>query len=388
MRVGNNYRRSGPSRINRWFTVLAVLLFVLFIAAGIVMSSNYKQLGNLVKVVSLVRSQYIEPVESSTLVDGAIRGMVDALDDPYSVYLDAATYKQLNEQIRGSYDGLGILVGLIDDTLTVARVFEGGPAYAQGIRTGDRIVRIDSREVRNLDLETAVGLMRGPAGSKVNLTVARDGQPEPLQVSLVRKEINLPSVEGEMLADTPGIGYMSIALFHEKTPEEMLGVLDKLQGQGMQGMVLDLRNNPGGELSAAIWVADNFIPPGPLVYIEYGTGKTDVLNADDNYLGLPLVVLINEGSASGAEILAGAIKDTGVGTLLGTKTFGKGIVQTLFPLDNGAGLKLTTARYLTPGKHDIQEKGIIPDLVVENDENAPEEDRQLARAVALLKEKL
>ncbi len=383
---GYNRQGSRFSKIAIWLTVLALIFFVFYAATGGILSSNYKQLGNLVKVFSLIRTQYIEEANTANLVDGAIRGMVEALDDPYSVYLDADTFKQLEEQIRGSFGGLGILVGVKDELLTVVRVYEDTPAYREGVQAGDRITEIDGRDVRGVDLETAIGLMRGPVGTKIELAVLHEDKDEPVQLEIIREEISVPTVDGEMLPDSR-IGYMLIAQFNEKTPDEVLDILANLRDQGMRGLILDLRDNPGGELGAATRVADNFVPKGPIVYIDYRSGDEDVKSADDNYLQLPLAVLVNENSASAAEILAGAIKDTETGVLVGTTTFGKGVVQTVFPLGNGAGLKLTTARYLTPDKNDIHEKGVGPDVVVKNVEDLPG-DEQLDRAVELVKEKV
>jgi len=373
--------------ITRWLTVLALVFFALFVLTGAVIGSNYQHLGNLIKVISLVRTQYIEPVETSNLVDGATRGIVDALQDPYSVYLDEQTYKQLQEQISGSFGGLGILVGVNkEDLLTVVRVYENTPAAEAGVLAEDIIVGIDDRDVQGIDLETAIGLMRGPVDSKVKLSVLREGQTELIDYNITRQEISVPSVEGRLLPNTR-IGYVVISQFTEKTPDEMLQVLAKLKEQGQKGIILDLRDNPGGELTSATRVADNFVPEGPIVYIDYRTGEEDLRSADKSYLRLPLAVLVNEGSASAAEILAGAIKDTESGTLVGTKTFGKGIVQTVFTLDNNTGLKLTTARYLTPEKKDIHKKGIMPDVVVEDLPNQ-DGDEQLDKAIALVKQEL
>ncbi|AGL03571.1 S41 family peptidase [Desulfoscipio gibsoniae] len=381
---GYKYKSGG---ISRWLTVLAVVFFALFVLVGSVVGSNYQHIGNLIKVISLVRTQYIEPVQTTSLVDGAMRGIVESLQDPYSVYLDAQTFKRLQEQISGSFGGLGILVGVNnDELLTVVRVYEDTPAAGEGMRAGDIIMGIDDRDVQGLDLDTAIGLMRGPVGSDIKLSVAREGHAEFIDFNITRQEISVPSVEGRMLPNSR-IGYVAVSQFNEKTPDEMQQVLANLKDQGMQGIVLDLRDNPGGELIAATRVADNFVPKGPIVYIDYRTGAEDVKEADGSYLGLPMSVLVNGGSASAAEILAGAVKDTGVGVLVGTRTFGKGIVQTVFSLDNDAGLKLTTARYLTPKKKDIHKKGVMPDVVMEDLPDQPG-DEQLDKAVELVKQQL
>lgn len=373
-------RRSG--RVKTFFTIVAILVFAGILFAGGIMATNYKHAGNLIKVYSLVKSQYLEEVSTTKLVDGAISGMVESLEDPYSAYLDAETYSHLQEQIRGTFGGLGILVGIADDYLTVVRAYEGTPAHEEGIRAGDKIEAIDGKDARGMDLETAVGIMRGPVGTKIELSLLREGREEPLKVTLTRREISVPTVEGRIIEDTK-IAHVGIAQFNEKTPGELESTLGNLKEQGMQALILDLRNNPGGELVAAKEVADKFIPGGPVVTVDYRVGKDYTYEADDNYLDIPLVVLVNGNSASASEIVAGAIKDTGVGKLVGTTTFGKGIVQTVFPLDNGAALKLTTARYLTPEGYNIHGKGIAPDIKVSQG-SLEGEDLQLRKAVELL----
>ncbi|MGB9905419.1 MAG: S41 family peptidase, partial [Desulfotomaculales bacterium] len=361
------------------------LLFFLALVAGGIIATNYKHFGNLFKVVSLINSRYLEPVNATSLVDGAIRGVVEALGDPYSVYLDPKMFAQLEEQISGSFGGLGIVVTIKDGQLTVVRAYPGTPAKRNGIAEGDVILRINDRETQGLDLETAVGLMRGPVGSKIKLQLTRKGSASVREVEIVREQISVPTVEGYMIPGT-AVGYLALTQFTTKTPEEVDAALARLQEQGMKGLLLDLRDNPGGELRAAVKVAEHFVPRGPVVYIDYRTGKDETYTVSGNKLNLPLVVLVNRASASAAEILAGAIKDTGSGILVGEKTFGKGVVQELFRLDNGAGLKLTTARYLTPGKHDINKKGIEPDVPVAPGTGS--EDVQLQKAVEILTERI
>ena len=376
------YNRYSSSRSPRWPVVLAVSVFLIIVVAGSLVATNYKHFGNLIKVIYLVKGQYLEPVDSTALVDGSIRGIVDSLNDPYSVYLDAKTFAQLQDQIRGSFGGLGILVVVKDDLLTVVRAYEGTPAARKGIQAGDKIVTIDDIDARGIDLDTAISLMRGPVGSSIQLTVERENQPKPLDFKLVREQISVPTVEGQLVKDT-GIGHILISQFTEKTPDELEDVLYSLQGQGMIGLVLDLRDNPGGELKSAVKVADNFMPAGPVVFVDYRVGRDESFTASESHLKLPLVVLVNGSSASAAEIVAGAIKDSDTGVLVGTKTFGKGIVQTVFPLDQGAGLKMTTARYLTPSGHFIHQKGIEPHIVVEQEPGA-QVDLQLERAIELV----
>lgn len=366
--------------------VLVSMAFVILLLLGGTVAGNYKGLGNLIKVVTLVKSQYLFEVAPEKMVEGAIKGVVESLDDPYSVYLDKKTYSSLQEQIRGSFGGIGVLVGLKDHYLTVVKPFPNTPAAEKGIKAGDIIVQIGDKSTKDMDTETAVGLMRGPVGSEVVLIIKREGK-EPFPVSITRQEINVPTVEGRMLPNENNVAYMVISQFTEHTGEEFLQSLEDLKKEGMEGLVLDLRDNPGGELNSAIKIADQFLAKGPIVHIDYRIGRDHTFNAEPDKLDLPLVLLVNKGSASASEILAGAVKDAGVGTLVGTKTFGKGVVQTVFPLDNGAGLKLTTARYLTPEKQDIHKKGISPDVVLDQE---PDEktDKQLETAVKLVREKI
>lgn len=381
---GLNKRSNKFNKKVLWLTLLFFTFFGFHVGITKIIGTNYNQQGNLVKVFTLIKTQYIEKINTSVLVEGIIRGMVDALGDPYSVYLDKETFKELmEEQIQGFFGGLGISVGIKDDFLTVARVYKDTPAHEAGVRIGDRIIAIDGRDVQGIDLKAAIELMRGPVGTQTELSVLREGNYEPVQFKITREKITIPTVESKMLSNSQ-IGYIRISNFNEKTPDEMQRTLTNLRAQGMRGLILDLRDNPGGELNAATRIANNFVPKGPIVYIRSRSGGENVKNADNNYIQLPLAVLVNENTASAAEIVAGAIHDTETGVLVGTSTFGKGIVQTLFSLDNGAGLKLTTAYYLTPDKKNIHKKGIQPDVVVENKDKLPA-DEQLDWAVQLIK---
>ncbi len=378
------YNKFESSSGDRRLKNLAIFIIAVFVILGVLVASNYKHFSNLVKVVAIVRTQYLQPVGSAQMIDGAINGIVNSLNDPYSVYLEPKTFAMLQEQIKGSFGGLGILVGVKDRNLTVVRAYQGTPAARAGIEAGDVIIKINDSDARGIDLETAINLMRGPVGSTISLTVNRQGSS--LQFpNIAREEISVPTVEGRVFNNS-NIGYVIISQFTERTPEELRAVLSDLQDSNIKGLILDLRDNPGGELLSAVNVAKNFIPKGPIVYIDYRTGRDQEFPSEGQTINLPLVVLINSGSASAAEILAGAVKDTGAGTLVGTKTFGKGVVQTLFQLDNGAGLKLTTARYLTPNKNDINQKGIEPDVLVQTVD--PPLDPQMDRAVEIMMQKI
>lgn len=376
-----NYKLDGTLKKILQGTAIAFLVIGLLLVSLIAV--NYKQLGNLVKVVTLVKTQYLNPVSYDTLIEGSVKGVVQSLNDPYSAYLDPSTYRQLREQIKGSFGGLGVLVGMKDDQLTVARTYRNTPAYRAGIQPGDVILKIDNKDVSGIDMDTALNLLRGQVGTKLTLTIIRANITNPFDVSLTREEITVPTVESAMLKD--GVAHITISQFTEHTPQELENNISKLKEENMKSVILDLRGNPGGELTSAVNVAGYFVPKGPVVYIDYRGQKLEEHSAQGNNLGLPLVVLINEHSASAAEILAGSIKDTSAGTILGQKSFGKGVVQMVFDLGNGAGLKLTTARYLTPKKKDINNKGIEPDIVVEQPLEGP--DIQLQKAVEVLEQK-
>ena len=378
---------SGPTpgrgrgrRFLSWLLIAVLLGLVLMVV------TNYHNVGNMVRVVGLVRSDFLFPVGSSQMMEGAMKGLVSSLDDPYSAYLDQETFAALKEQIRGSFAGLGILVAARDQRVAVVKAYEDTPASREGIEDGDIIFKIDDLDTEGIDLDTAISLMRGEVGTKVTLTISRQGEPELLVFNVTREEITVPTVETRFI-EADQIEYISISQFTERTGAEVRNALEQTQTDQARGIILDLRYNPGGELVAAVEVARNFVPEGPIVYIANRAGKEQVYESYGETIDLPLVVLINGDSASASEILAGAIKDTGAGVLVGTRSYGKGIVQTVFNLRDGAGLKLTTAHYLTPNRNNIHEIGIEPDLIVEQDLDEPTTDLQMEKALEVIREK-
>ncbi len=373
-----------------------VIIASLLITAGLsyLLITNYDNLGRAVSVVGLIKAQTLEPINDEELIEGAIIGMVGALKDPYSSYLDRDTYKNLQEKMEGVYGGVGLLITKdADGNLVVVAPFRGTPAHRAGIVSGDFIVGVNGDKTYDMTLEEAASLMQGEPGTDVAITTYRENRGE-LEIVITREIITIPTVDGAMLEEYPGVGYINISMFNENTGDELERIYNDLQQKGIEMLVLDLRNNPGGSLYAAVDVADFFIPKGPILYIEtkFGTDTYDALNPG---IDIPMIVLVNAGSASASEIVAGAIQDTGVGILVGEQTFGKGRVQSVFPLADGAALKLTTARYLTPSKRDINDKGIAPDYIVEMTPedlgaallNAPDvqNDAQLQKALELLK---
>jgi carboxyl-terminal processing protease len=329
----------------------------------------------LAEVMERVKREYVDPVDDHQLMDNAVRGMVGALD-PHSAFLDADEYEEIRASTTGVYPGVGIEVGAEGSAIKVLQPIEDSPAAQAGIRAGDLILRIDGRSVGS-DLEEAITRMRGQAGTLVRLSVRRIGVAQPLDFTLRRAQVEVHSAAGRMIE--PGYGYLRITQFSETTARDVNRALAALQHEsrgGLQGLVIDLRNNPGGVLEAAVDVADAFLDAGTIVTAEGRTTEARFrmdATPGDLLHGQPIVVLVNGGSASAAEIVAGALQDNHRATLLGHTTYGKGSVQTVMPLARGQALKLTTSRYFTPSGASIQEKGITPDVLVQGDDAATED---------------
>lgn len=320
------------------------------------------------EVFGRVKSDYVETVEDKDLLEHAIKGMLSGLD-PHSSYLNREEFKEMRIGTDGKFGGLGIEVSMENGFVKVISPIDDTPAQRAGIKAGDVIVRLDDTPVKGMTLNEAVKIMRGEPGTDILLTVVREGEQGPLKITITRDVIRIKSVRGRSL--DPGYGYIRISQFQSATGTSMrkqLSELKKENGGELKGLVLDLRNNPGGVLNASVSVADAFVSKGKIVYTE-GRVKDSLLtfNASPNDLlkGAPIVVLVNGGSASASEIVAGALQDHQRAIIMGTKTFGKGSVQTIMPMNNGAALKITTARYFTPSGRSIQAEGIEPDIIVE-----------------------
>ncbi|MCU5784420.1 carboxyl-terminal protease [Alcanivorax balearicus MACL04] len=324
------------------------------------------QLRAFAEVLERVRGAYIEEVDEKELLNAAIRGMLYELD-PHSAYLTPDQFEDLQTTTTGEFGGLGLEVTMEDGFVKVVTPIDDSPAARAGIRAGDLILKIDDTFVKGLSLEEAVEKMRGERGSKVSLSVLSEGEEQPRTVVLERDRIKVQSVRQDTLE--PGYGYIRISQFQNNTGMETGKALEKLQGEGkLKGLILDLRNNPGGVLDGAVQVADLFLNNGLIVYTQ---GRDEAsrndyrAHAGDRLQGLPLVVLVNGGSASASEIVAGALQDQGRAVIVGNRTFGKGSVQTVLPISGDSALKLTTARYYTPEGRSIQAEGIVPDIKVE-----------------------
>jgi carboxyl-terminal processing protease len=317
------------------------------------------------EVEERVRSEYVEPVTQEQLDLAAVDGMVASLD-PHSAFLDPAEYEAMRVSTAGHYSGVGLEVAERDGRIAVVTPIDGSPAARAGVRSGDILLEIDGRTVRGGTLDEIIDRMRGFVGSSVRLTVERAGEPEPLQFALERSEVHVRTVRAEPL---PGrYGYLRVTHFTDSTPRDFDRALTSLQsGAPLRGLVLDLRGNPGGVLESSVSVADEFLDSGVIVRAEGRTAESRFVlraTAGDALRNAPLVVLVDRGSASGAEIVAGALRDHGRATLMGERTFGKGSVQTVMPLANGQALKLTTSRYFTPSGASIHDRGLEPDVAL------------------------
>ena len=365
--------------------LLVLLVFVLGVTIGIgrshkvsALSNNvYEDLKGFTDVLGIIQREYVEETKSKSLLYGAIKGMLETLD-PHSAFLPPESFKEMQEETRGRFEGIGIEITTKDNVLTVVSPIEGTPAFKAGLRAGDQIVRIDGESTKNMTLLDAVKRLRGPKGSKVTVTILREGFTKPEDFTLTRDVIPVRSVRYELL--DKHYGYIRLSQFQEKTDSDFdkaIRTLEEESNKDLRGLILDLRNDPGGLLDQAVKIADRFLDSGVIVSVE-GRKEDQKMKfsaqAQDTLPPYPLIVLVNEGSASASEIVAGAIQDQGRGVILGTQTFGKASVQTIFPLRDGAGLRLTTARYYTPKGRSIQATGITPDIVVKP--TRPEEDKE------------
>ena len=327
-------------------------------------TETYEELKTFSEVLTQIQKHYVEEVKPKDLVQGAIRGMLATLD-PHSAYMTPEMFKEIQVETKGEFGGVGIQIGIKDNRLAVIAPIEGTPAQKAGIRAGDFIIKVNEETTKDLTLMDAVQRMRGPKGTKVNLTIQRDGTPDPLVFTMTRDIIKIESVKSKVLDNN--IAYVRLTQFQESTARDLSRALKQFREQKLSSTILDLRNNPGGLLTSSVEVSEQFVGPGKLiVYIKGREGRKDeyLSRAKDQLEEYPMIVLVNEGSASASEIVAGALQDWGRAVVIGTTTFGKGSVQTILPLADGSGLRLTTALYYTPKGRSIQATGITPDIVV------------------------
>ena len=365
---------------------LAVLLVILCSTVGFFIHDSYansysaaqqehvNKFQKLFVIYDIIQQSYVEDKAVNTLVTGAIDGMLNSLDDPYTVYLPKKEYEGMKKDFEGKYGGIGIMITLRDGKITIVSPFKGTPGSEAGLEAGDIIHKIDGQKTKGMKLSQAVDIMRGKPGTNVTLTIKRglkenvvdpeEQNYKTMELDITRAEIEVPYVTSELKEGN--VGYIELTRFIENSGQKIAEAIDKLNQQGAESFVLDLRNNPGGLLQEAAKVASNFVDAGPVVYVkEKGKRKQPVpLSNQFEATDKPLVVLVNGGSASASEIITGAVKDNERGTIVGTKTFGKGVVQSLIPLTDGSAVKMTTARYYTPDGTFIHHEGIKPDIKV------------------------
>ena len=344
--------------------------------------------------LALATQRYGKTIGERELSYAAIKGMMESLHDRWTVFMDPAEYRSLNEGLDGgNFAGVGILIDLDarSQMPQVVQTIDGGPAQKAGLEAGDLLLKVDDKDLKGLSTTQDSTLLRGAAGSTVQLTISRPGQDKPLTFKIVRDVIHVPSVLGSVISGD--IGYVRISVFGETTGKELSDTMARLDAQGVKGYVLDLRDNGGGYLTAAVDVSSKFVPDGPIVSIDSRTAPFTTFDANATADAVrPLAVLVNGFTASASEITSGAIQDSGAGILVGTKTFGKGVVQTIFPLQDGSAVKITTARYLTPKGRDINAVGIVPDIVVPDVDPSVigvySQDTQLQRAAQYVQSKI
>ena len=371
------------------FGALVVLSGTGMISCGIRLFGDDPTGEKVETLKKLIDEKYMGEIEEDALEEGLYKGYVQGLDDPYSVYYDEGETKELYETTEGEYSGIGAVLSqdLDSGVITLVQIYEDSPADKAGLRDDDILTRVGEMEVTGMDLSELVTYIKGEKGTEVELTVLRGEKPQEITVTAVRDTVEAQTVEYEMLEDQ--IGYLAVSEFDSVTSDQYEEALEALSSQGMEGLVVDLRNNPGGNLDTVCDMLDLVLPEGTIVYMEDKEGNRQTYSSDEEHqLDVPMAVLVNGNSASASEIYAGAIQDYGIGTIVGTKTYGKGVVQQIFDLGDGTSVKLTVAEYFTPKGRSINGEGVTPDLEVEYepDEKDPEADNQLETATEAVKQ--
>ncbi len=376
--------------------VCGILFSVLVLSAGGCAAAYYRQLGRgaasgedeveakIQELEAYIDRYYLFDYEEEDIENGIYKGLMAGLGDIYTSYYTPDEYDSFMETTYGSYCGIGAMLtqDLTTGIITVVQAFEGTPAAEAGMRTGDILYQVEGEEVTGKDLTLVVTDLKGEENTQVHISIMRDG--EILELTLTRRNIEIPTVDYELLEE--GIGYIVISEFEDLTDDQFMAAFEDLKSQGMEKLIIDLRNNGGGLVDVTCNILDQLLPEGLIVYTEDKYGERQEEHSDaEHYFDGEMVVLVNENSASASEIFAGAVKDYGVGTLIGTQTYGKGIVQSLFPLEDGSAVKITVSHYFTPSGNNIHEVGITPDIVLEYDEDAGG-DNQLERALELLRD--
>lgn len=376
--------------------MLAMLVVVAGIGVGIYFSdigvstskdtTAVSRAENKLKALEeVIDTYYLEDTDKENLEEGLYKGLFAGIGDPYSVYYTKKEYDELQEATSGKYCGIGALVSqnIKTSIVTISKVFKDAPADKAGMKAGDAIYKVDDQDISGKDVDEVVSMMKGEKGTQVKVTVYRSSEEKYIDLMITRDEVKVPTIAYKMLDKKKKIGYVQITEFDEVTGDQFKKAIDKLKKQGMKKIVFDVRDNPGGSYSTVCEILDEVLPAGTLVFTRDKYGKEEKQESNPNCLDMPMVVLQNENSASASEIFAGAIQDFGAGKIIGTQSFGKGIVQQIVPLNDGSAIKLTVEKYYTPSGENIHGKGITPDVVVEASEDV-QKDVQLEKAIEAL----
>lgn len=355
-------------------------------ASGKVSENTAEKVDYLEKIIN---AYYLDDIDKKELADGVYKGLLSGLNDPYSVYYTAEEYRELQESTEGTYCGVGAIVSQNAETgvITVIKIFENAPGDKAGMKDGDVIYKVEGKEVTGENIDKVVSKMKGEKGTKVNITVYRTSENKYIDLEITRDSVDVPTVSYKMLDKKMGIAYIQISQFDNVTYDQFMDAIKALKAKGMKAVIFDVRDNPGGVYDIVCNMLDELLPEGTIVYTKDKYDKEEREMSDADCLDIPMVVLQNENSASASEIFAGAIQDYGVGKIIGTQSFGKGIVQTILPLPDGTAVKITIAKYYTPKDKNIHGKGITPDIDIQQDQST-EADEQLLKAQEVIKEML
>jgi carboxyl-terminal processing protease len=376
------------NKIIRGFTIFfSILGLLVFLSVGFIFATNSSGWSSMLSVMGLIKAESLYAPSSAKMIEGATAGIVASLDDPYSKYLSKKQWQELKLQLNAEFGGIGVyVVEMEGGKLAIVSPIKGTPAAREGLKNGDIISKINGESAIGMSQDDAVHLMRGDPGTQLELSVFRPDDGKEHDFKIVREIINVPSVEEKIISEEPLLGYIKLNQFHARSAQEIAKSLNNLEDKKIMGLILDLRDNGGGDFDAALAIANIFLDNKEVVSVKDAKGKETVHNARGGSYNAPLIVLVNKNSASASEILAGALQDNERAVLVGEKTYGKGLVQTVYPLRDGGALKLTTQKYFTPKGTDINQIGINPDHAVANSDKG-NKDLQLERAIELLKQK-
>jgi len=367
--------------------LLAVIGLGVVLLTGYAVGTNWSGWSTLFSVMGLIEAVSLNEPPADNMLEGATAGIIASLGDPYSRYLEKSQWEELQLQLNAEFGGIGVYVVETDDKkLTIVSPIKGTPAERAGLKNGDIVTQINGISTYGMSQDDAVHQMRGDPGTQLDIVVYRPEQSKEIDFKIIREIINVPSVEDKIVSQDPLLGYIKLNQFHARSAQEMAASVNKMEGQQVKGLILDLRDNGGGDFDASVKIADLFLGESEVVSIKDAQQRETVHKAYAGASTIPMIVLVNKNSASASEILAGALQDNERAVLVGEKTFGKGLVQTVYPLADGGALKLTTQKYFTPDGTDINEIGINPDIVVQNADTG-DVDLQLERAIEYFKQK-